>query len=93
MRGSGRRRHRSVERFERTKKLTLSFSTPTSSTFLYSCNSTIARLERVDADALFVSPLTLQSFTNEAALEESTKWAYARLLAMPQGVLAAGRGG
>ena len=30
-----------------------------------SCNSTIARLERVDADELFVSPLTLQSFTCE----------------------------
>jgi hypothetical protein len=29
------------------------------------CNSTIARLERVDADELFVSPLTLQSFTCE----------------------------
>lgn len=30
-----------------------------------SCNSTIARLERVDVDELFVSPLTLQSFTCE----------------------------
>lgn len=29
------------------------------------CNSTIARLERVDADELFVSPLTLQSFSCE----------------------------
>jgi len=47
------------------------FSTPTNPTPLNddhnSCSSTIARLERVDADELFVSPLTLQSFTCESS--------------------------
>ena len=43
------------------------FSTPTPPP---SCNSTIARLERVDTDELFVSPLTLQSFTCEYSWNE-----------------------
>jgi len=59
---------------EQAKKKKLSsfrrFSTPTNPTPLNddhnSCSSTIARLERVDADELFVSPLTLQSFTCES---------------------------
>ena len=66
-----RKAKRSVEVLdtEERKKKThpVFFSTPTKlkNDHHNSCNSTIARLERVDADELFVSPLTLQSFTCE----------------------------